>query len=212
MKIILIIGGLLLTFLTFGQAKNDTIKVIAKLIAPGQGDKIHIADYKVIKVIKGELSNDTIKVGYYFYNEYPNSPDTAILNLTTYIGNTKTKDYYIFHDYNAKLGIERVRISAVDFEYWEGCETGKGKCKPLTFTRISKKENWFLIMPCGGTSTSVTLTASGQSNPIQKTDLRHFECPPVFELTNLPDGKYFANMLACGLGGSIEINITTEKK
>ena len=67
-------------------------------------------------------------------------------------------------------------------------------------------------MPCGGTSTSVTLTASGQSNPIQKTDVRNFECPPVFELTNLSDGKYFANMLACGLGGSIEINITTEKK
>ena len=50
----------LLTFLTYGQTNNDTIQVIAKLIAPGQGDKIHIAKYKVIKVVKGKLTNDTL--------------------------------------------------------------------------------------------------------------------------------------------------------
>jgi hypothetical protein len=212
MKFIMIICGLILTFLTFGQANNDTIKVIAKLISPGIGDKIDIAEYKVIKVVKGKLTNDTIKVGYYFYNEYPNSPDTALLNLTTYTGSTITKDYYIFLDYNAKIGIEKVKLSTVDFDYWEGCETGKGDCKPLTFTRISNIENWFLIMPCSGTSTSITLTESGQNCPIQKTSVGYSECPPIFDLTKMTDGKYFAYMLGCGLGGKIEINIRTEKK
>lgn len=211
MKFTLTIILSLITFLTYGQANNDTIQVIAKLISPGQGSKIYIAEYKVIKVVKGTLTNDTIKVGYYFYNEYENSPDTALLNLTTYTGNTKTTDYYIFPDYDAKKGIEKVKISYVDFDYWEGCETGKGECKPLTFIRGTKDENWFLFMPCGGTATSVTLTASGQNNPIQKTNIGHSECPPIFDLTDLADGKYFAYMLACGLGGQIEINLTTTK-
>jgi hypothetical protein len=211
MKFTLTIILTLFTFLTYGQANNDTIKVIAKLISPGQGSKIYIAEYKVIKVVKGTLTNDTIKVGYYFYNEYQNSPDTALLNLTTYTGNTKTTDYYIFPDYDAKKGIEKVKISFVDFDYWEGCETGKGECKPLTFTRSSKDENWFLFMPCGGTATTVTLTAFGQKIPIQKISIGHSECPPIFDLTNLTDGKYFAYMLACGLGGQIEINLTTTK-
>jgi len=153
MKFTLTIILTLLTFLTYGQANNDTIQVIAKLISPGQGSKIYIAEYKVIKVVKGTLTNDTIKVGYYFYNEYQNAPDTALLNLTTYTGDTKTTDYYIFPDYDAKKGIEKVRISIVDFDYWEGCETGKGDCKPLAFIRGSKDENWFLFMPCGGTAT-----------------------------------------------------------
>ncbi len=211
MKFTLTIILSLYTFLTYGQANNDTIQVIAKLISPGQGSKIYIAEYKVIKVVKGTLTNDTIKVGYYFYNEYENSPDTALLNLTTYTGNTKTTDYYIFPDYDAKKGIEKVRISYVDFDYWEGCETGKGECNPLTFIRGSKDENWFLFMPCGGTATTVTLTVSGQNNPIQKTNIGHSDCPPIFDLTDLADGKYFAYMLACGLGGQVEINLTTTK-
>lgn len=69
MKFTLTIILTLLTFLTFGHAHNETIQVIAKLIAPGQGSKIYIAEYKIIKVIKGTLTNDTIKVGYYFYND-----------------------------------------------------------------------------------------------------------------------------------------------
>jgi hypothetical protein len=210
MKITLTILGTLLIFLTFGQANNDTIKVIAKLISPGQGSKIYIAEYKVIKIIKGSVTNDTIKVGYYYSNEIQNAPDTALLNLTTYTGNTITKDYYIFPNYDAKKGIEKVRLSFVDFDYWEGCETGKGECKPLTFIRSSKDENWFLFMPCGGTATTVTLTSTGQTNPIQKTSIGHSECPPIFDLTQLTEGKYFANMLACGLGGQIEINLTTK--
>ncbi len=216
MKRTLTILGLFFSILTYGQANNDTIQVIAKLVTPGQGSKIYIAKYKIIKVVKGTVSNDTIEVGYYFYKEYKNAPDTAFLNLTTYTGDTKTKDYYIFPDYDAEKGIEKVKLTYVDFDYWEGCETGKGECNPLTFTRKSINENWFLIMPCGGTATSVTLSEQ-QGIPkgnkiIQKEEISHSECPPIFELTNLKDGKYFAYMLACGLGGQIEINIRTEKE
>jgi hypothetical protein len=189
--------------------------VIAKLVTPGQGSKIYIAEYKVIKIFKGTVTNNTIKVGYYFYKEYPNAPDTALLNLTTYTGDTKTTDYYIFPGYDAKKGIEKVKLSYVDFDYWEGCETGKGKCNPLTFTRNSTNKNWYLIMTCGGTATKVTLSEQ-QGIPtvkdvIQQEEISYAECPPIFKLTNLKDGKYFAYMIACGLGGQIEINLKTEK-
>jgi len=206
----------LLSSLTFAQAKHDTIQAIAKLISPGEGSKIHISQYKVIKVLKGTLSNDTIMVGYYFDKEYQNTPDTALLNLTTYTGNTKTTDNYIFPDYDAKKGMEKVKISVVDFDYWESCETGKGECKPLTFTRVSKDEKWILFMPCGGTVTNVTLSQEAgipkENAVIQKCDITHSDCPPTFDLTNLQDGKYFAYMLACGLGGQIEINLVTQDK
>ena len=216
MKGLFTILGLLFSILTYGQAENDTIQVIAKLVTPGQGSKIYIAEYKVIKILKGTVTNDTIKVGYYFYKEYQNAPDTALLNLITYTGDTKTTDYYIFPEYDAKKGIEKVRLSYVDFDYWEGCETGKGKCNPLTFTRNSTDKNWYLIMPCGGTATTVTLSEQQgipkEKDVIQQEEISYAECPPVFKLTNLKDGKYFAYMLACGLGGQIEINLKTEKK
>ena len=216
MKGLFTILGLLFSILTYGQAENDTIQVIAKLVTPGQGSKIYIAEYKVIKILKGTVTNDTIKVGYYFYKEYQNAPDTALLNLITYTGDTKTTDYYIFPEYDAKKGIEKVRLSYVDFDYWEGCETGKGKCNPLTFTRNSTDKNWYLIMPCGGTATTVTLSEQQgipkEKDVIQQEEISYAECPPVFKMTNLKDGKYFAYMLACGLGGQIEINLKTEKK
>ena len=216
MKGLFTIFGLLFSILTYGQAENDTIQVIAKLVTPGQGSKIYIAEYEVIKVLKGAETNDTIKVGYYFYKEAKMIPDTVLLNLTTYTGDTKTNDYYIFPDYDAKNGIEQVKLSYVDFDYWEGCETGERKCNPLTITRNSPNQNWFLITPCGGTATTVTLSTK-QGIPkgndiIQKQEISHSKCPPIFELTNLKDGKYFAYMLACGLGGQIEIDLKTNKE
>ena len=142
--------------------------------------------------------------------------DTALLNLITYTGDTKTTNYFIFSDYDAKNGIEKVKLSFVEFDDWERCETGKGECNPLTITRSSANEKWYLIMPCGGTATTVTLSTQ-QGIPkgndiIQKEEVLHSGCPLIFELTNLKDGKYFAYMLACGLGRQIGINITTEKE
>ena len=216
MRIIITIFGLFFTFLIYGQEKNDTVMVIAKLVAPGIGSKIHIAEYKVIKTIKGKVTNDTIKVGYYSYTDYENSPDTALLTLKKYSGITKIMDYYIFPDYNATKGIENVKISKVEFDYWEGCETGKGECTALSFTRKSKNQKWFLLMPCGGTATTVTLSKQQgipkENEVVQKNEITLSECPPIFDLTNLSDGKYYAYMLACGLGGQIEINLKTEKE
>lgn len=214
MKLLIIILAFL-TSLSYGQENNTDIQVLAKLITPGHGSKIYIARYKVIKVLKGTLSNDTINVGYYFYNDFQNTQDTSLLNLTIYNGITKIFDYYIFPDYDAKKGIEKVSISIVDFDYWEGCETGRTKCEPLTFIRGSKGVKWFLIMPCGGTSTTVTLSQQRgipkENEIIQKCEIYHTDCPPTFDLTNLKDGKYYAYMLACGLGGQIEINLKTMK-
>lgn len=212
MKYTLTILLTLFAILTYGQTNNDTLQVIAKLISAGEGNKIRVAEYEVIKVIKGTLSSNTIKVGYYTSNEFQNAPDTALLNLTTYTGDAPTSNYYIFPDYDAKKGIEKVKIAFVDFKYWEGCETGEGECKPLTFSRSAQDENWFLFMPCGGSEISVNLTAAGQKDPIQTTNIRYAQCPPVFDLTHLPDGKYYAHMFACGLGGAIEFNLKTTKE
>jgi hypothetical protein len=216
MKSTLLILGLLFTFFVKGQEKNDTIRVIAQLISPGIGSKIYIADYKVIKLVKGFLTNDTIEVGYYFYKEYKNAPDTALLNLTTYTGPSKTKDYYIFPEYDAKKGIEKVKISKVDLDYWKECEKGKGDCKPLTLTRSSSNNKWFLFMPCNVRTTNVTLSKhSGipqQNEIIQKNETIHSECPPIFDLTNLSDGKYFVYILAGKSGRQIEINLKTDNE
>ncbi|WP_196890176.1 hypothetical protein [Aureivirga sp. CE67] len=215
MKITLTILGLLFSIFSFGQANDETIQVIAKLVSPGKGSKIYIAKYEIIKAIKGNVTNDTIQVGYYFYNEYKNAPDTVLLNLKKYTGETKTKDYYIFPDYDAKKGIEEVKLSYIDFDYWEACEIGEKKCEPLTLKRPKNNEKWFLIMPCGGTSTTVTLSEKQvipeEKDIIQKSEISTSQCPPIFDLTKLKDGKYFAYMISCGLGGQIEINLITDK-
>ncbi|MDH7447629.1 hypothetical protein [Aquimarina sp. 2201CG14-23] len=101
----------------YGQVPNDTIKVIAKQIASGIGSKVHIAPYKVLKTIKGNLTNyDTIQVGYYFYNEREHMTDTILLKILPYDGVTEMKNYYIFPEYNMKKG-----ITAIDTDFWNAC-------------------------------------------------------------------------------------------
>jgi len=213
MKMIITVFGLLFSFLTYGQADTDTIKVIAKRISNGEGSEILIAKYQVIKIVKGNITNDTIQVGYYIHNEFKNEPDTVLLTLSTYTGTLIIKDFYIFPNYNARDGIEKVKILTVDFVNWEGCE--RGKCKPLNFMRKSKNENLFLLIPCDGFASTVTLSKqqeiSKNSDVIQKNGIMHSTCPRIFDLTNLIDGKYYAHLITCGLGGQIEINIKTEK-
>ena len=132
------------------------------------------------------------------------------MTLKKYEGQTQIKNYFICPNYDATLGIQRAKISYIDFEYWENCETGKGECKPLNFTRTKDEKNWFLIMPCGGTETSVTVS-SADNTYSQKQHLFHDKCPPFLALTDLKDGKYFAQMMASGLGGRVEFNLRTTK-
>jgi len=69
-------------------------------------------------------------------------------------------------------------------------------------------------MPYGGTETTVTISKEQgipkENDIIYQKKILFLECPPVFDLTNLTDGKYYIYMLACGLGGQIEINLITE--
>lgn len=203
---------LCLLYLPLLLAQTAPIKVIATQIDPGQGSKIHTATYKVLKVLEGQLDASTIKVGYYFYTDTLPHPDTVLLHLQPYAGKAAPKNYYIFPNYNAIQGIKTVQLSYVSFEHWEGCETGKAPCPTLTFERDSKADYWYLWMPCGGTYTDVSLTGGTPPKVLQRTGIETNQCPPVFELTQLPSGSYSAHMMACGLGGFVTIELINPTK
>ena len=45
-------------------------------------------------------------------------------------------------------------VYTVDFNYLEGCETGKGDCKPVTLARHSIQDSIVVIFPAGGTQSA----------------------------------------------------------
>jgi hypothetical protein len=190
--------------------KESEFKVLAKFISFEGGDKLHSAKFKVIKCLNDSIQpKDTISVWYYNYLQPDTNIDTVLLSLNKYDRQSQlVKDNLHCIGNNGKTGFQKVKTDFIDFEYWEGCETGKGECKPLTFTRLKAEKNWFLIMPCGGTETAVTI--SGQ-NFDKELHLFHESCPPCLDLTNLSDGKYSANMRACGLGGTVTFILATLK-
>lgn len=93
--------------------------------------------------------------------------------------------------------------------HWEACETG-GNCPPLVFKRLKQQATVYLKVPCGGTITEVTLSRAGELEPIQHLHLTVDKCPPVFDLSALPDGNYSLYMLACGLGGGVSFQLQTK--
>ena len=215
MKAITILTLLFLTLTLFScgqtteqKSSKTEFKALASLISGGEGSKIYTAKYKIIKDFTDTTFADTINVGYYSYKNNTKQYDTVLLTLTKYEGQTTIKNYFICPDYDAKIGIQKAKVNFIDFDYWEGCETGKGKCNPLNFTRTKDEKNWYLIMPCGGTETSITFSNSDKTFS-QKQHLFFEKCLPYLELTDLKDGKYFAYMMACGLGGGVEFNLKT---
>jgi hypothetical protein len=202
-----------LILLSCGQTKtadikNGDYKVLAKLISFEGGDKIHFAKFEVLKDLSETLDlHGTITVGYYNYKQPDSNIDTVILTLKEYAGETTIENYFICPDYDGKANIQKAKIEFIDFDYWEGCETGEGECKPLTFTRTKAEKNWFLIMPCGGTETSVSVSGEGFSTELE---LSHDNCPPCLDLSNLENGDYTASMMACGLGGTVKFNLATK--
>ena len=100
----------------------------------------------------------------------------------------------------------------VSFEHWEQCEVG-GNCPTLVVKRKNIKDSVVFIMPCGGSYTTVELHNNDAigNGVIQKINIGFLECPPIFDLTNLPDGNYVASMFACGLGGSVSFVLVTEE-
>lgn len=214
LKNILTILLLGLTLTSCGQTqttdnKNESYKVLAKLISFEGGDKVHFAKFKIIKNLSDTVvMNDTIIVGYYNYKEPDGNIDNVLLTIKKYDGQTLMKNYFICPEYDGKNNIQKAKIEYIDFDYWEGCETGKGDCKPLTFSRTEKENYWFLIMPCGGTETAITISGRNFNKELH---LNHDNCPPYLDLSNLVDGKYSANMRACGLGGTVTFNLTTNR-
>ena len=203
MKNILSAAALLFTLLAFGQAE-EPIKVIAKRIASPQCDKMCIAKYTILKNVQGSASNTVIEIGCQPDKRLDNSPETALLTIIP----TKLKDYYIFPDYDESKGIENAKFDSVDRAYLEACETGSGPCKALSFSRNSDQKQWFLMVPCGGTYTSVKLTdANGKR--IREINAKYGECPPMLDLSTVPDGKYYVTIVSAALNGKIEINLTT---
>lgn len=191
------------------DANVKTYKLLAKFISLEGGGKIHFAKFKILKDLSDSLViNDTIVVGYYNYKCPDENIDSVLLTIIRDNGQATIKNYFICPEYDGKTNIQKAKVEYIDFDYWEGCETGKGDCKPLAFLRTEKEKNWFLIMPCGGTETAITVT--GQ-NFIKKLHLFHNNCPPYLDLSNLTDGNYSANMRSCGLGGTVTFNLATRK-
>ncbi len=220
MKKIFILIICILSLVSFGQKKETKIikesnlktksfQVLAKFIQNNGGDKIQTIKYKILKNLSENEIPETIEVGFYNYKVYEEKQDTVLLTIENYTLQ-KFKNYYVFPDFDAKKGIENVSIDYVDFKYWENCETSN-ECNPLNFSRKSEIGRYFLIMPCGGTFTDLTLTKSGEINPIKTVKIKNSKCPPYLELSELKDGKYFVNMIACNLGGKIEFNLKTTK-
>ena len=203
----LIIILILLAQTCFGQETSDTFRILAQQIEPGEGSKIHIAKYKVLKVLEGKLYASNIWVGYTCYEELNHSTEPVLLTLLKYEGKAELKDYYHYPNYNALEGAEKVNVFSVSRDYWEGCETGT--CEPLTFYRDPKLKKIFLLLPCGGTVTSVSLSSKENRVSLEK-EWWAKDCPPMFDLTELGDGKYSAYMLACGLGGGVTFTLKTK--
>ncbi|HET9057453.1 MAG TPA: hypothetical protein VFN30_11475 [Chitinophagaceae bacterium] len=151
LKNILTILFFSLTLTSCGQTqttdtKSEGYKVLAKLISFEGGDKIHFAKFRILKNLSDSLAlNDTIIVGYYNYKQPEENIDNVLLTLKKYDGQTSMKNYFICPNYDGKTNIQKAKIEYIDFDYWEGCETGKGECNPLTFSRTEKENNWFLI-------------------------------------------------------------------
>lgn len=197
---------------SFGQpktldVKSKSYKALAKLISFEGGDKIHFAKFQIIKDLSDStFLGDTIIVGYYFYKQPDNDINTVVLTINKHDGQTTMKNYFICPNYDGKTNIQKAKIETIGFDYWEDCEKGKRDCKPLTFSRTSNDKNWFLIMPCGGTETELTITGQNFSKKLQ---LSNKHCPPYLDLSNLKNGNYTANMIACGLGGTVNFILTT---
>lgn len=210
LKRILTILALLLSLSAYGQVENDTIQVLAVRASPGQGSKVHMAEFKVLKLLKGptDLYLPKLVVGYHVSDDLTELPDTAIMTLIPYPGDSILRGYYIFPDYDAVKWSAKASVSYVYSNYWEGCETGTGNCDPLTFIRPEGNVRWFILMPCGGTTTWVSL--HNATDMIGSDQVGVLNCPPGFDVTNLPDGEYSAHMVACGLGGPIRFYLKSK--
>jgi hypothetical protein len=101
-------------------------------------------------------------------------------------------------------------VKTVDFDYLEGCETGKGGCEPIEIIRKRSKDSVLLIFPYGGTQSDVYLCSVNCETVVGHDRKFAGQGKPTLNLTNLKDGEYFARIVSCGLGGSCIVRLKTK--
>ena len=107
---------------------------------------------------------------------------------------------------------KKIVVQTLDFAYLEGCETGRGNCKPTEIIRQSKEDSVLLVFPSGGTESDVYLHST-KNKKIELHDKKiSGQGKPTLNLTNLDDGEYSANIISCGLGGSCVVRLKTKHK
>lgn len=104
----------------------------------------------------------------------------------------------------------KVVVKTLDFDYLEGCETGKGDCKPILIIRQNKQDSVVLVFPNGGTASTVYLHSVADKNLEMHDQKFTGQGRPTLNLTNLEDGEYSAGIVSCGLGGSCLVRLKTE--
>lgn len=107
----------------------------------------------------------------------------------------------------------------VSKEFMEGCEMGTTPCEPIEILRSYHDEDWNIVLPSGGTFSTVILYDqegvdlfwSGKME--EAIPIRQDQCGPDrlprINLKSLPDGIYFLRMLSCGLGGGFQVELRT---
>ncbi len=103
-------------------------------------------------------------------------------------------------------------VKTLDFDYLEGCETGKGNCKPIEIFRQNKQDSVLLVFQSGGTQSDVYLHSAKNKNFVLHDKKVSGLGKPTLNLTNLDDGEYTANIISCGLGGSCLVRLKTKRQ
>jgi hypothetical protein len=180
------------------QSQSDTVEILGKYLH----EKNSICRFSVLKVLQGTTQEDTISVQ--FNGE---SPILAEEYTVLTVQKSPNENVYHFPENNSEKHMTKAIVFVADFNTWEACEMGTKNCKPFYVQRKEQGDRVFFIAPCGGTETAASFSGISETFSSLKTP-----CPPVFELTNLPDGKYVSSIQSCGLGGSVDVYLKTVNK
>jgi len=199
---------LLISNLLFSQndavIKDSVINVLVKHIKNYGGDKYHYSSFKLFKSLTDSFHflRDTIYVGYYGWESIDFNEDTFLLKIEKWENNT-----FKFPTFKLKNNYEKVIVKQVSLDFWSKCEEGV-ECPELQFVRNKNDKKIFILIPCGGSFTSIFVYDNAKI--IEEKNYDAESCPPWVDLTNYTDGKYTIRMTSCGLGGAINFNLKTK--
>ena len=204
MKNLFLLFSLIISTLSFGQQDTDTLKLIARYNSFWFGDNYTYGNYTVLYEIEGHVAKGQITVASTSGLGLNNVKDTVLLTVIRH--NDSDIPSFNFPEYDAKNNAEKVKLFVVYHDFMEGCETGQGLCEDQVFTRDFAGQPAFIIMPCGGTFSTVYLRHSS-ALLVQEKSVKAAECPPFFDVTDLKDGDFSISMMSCGLGGAFNIKL-----